>query len=311
MHSNGAYIGSEGLKELSSMSPAIIKFWGVRGSIPTPGPETMRVGGNTACIELRADGEHIIFDAGSGMRPLGRSLAKEFGDSPLDITLLITHTHWDHIQGFPFFVPAYSPQNHVHILGYEGARKDLQATLAGQMESPYFPIAMAQMPGNIIIEELKSLHFQIGSIAGEACHVNHPGVCVGYRLTTAAGSICYIPDHESAPRTADDADSVNGMIERKVVEFIRGADILIMDSQYTADEYHTHVGWGHGSLDEVVRIALDGDVKHLYLFHHDPSHDDDFLDAMLARARKLAAGSNLRVSLAREGDSIILAGVKA
>ena len=280
-----------------------LTFWGVRGSIPTPGPETVRVGGNTSCVELRADGEHIILDAGSGLRPLGRALASEFAERPITLTVLITHTHWDHIQGFPFFVPAYNPRNHLHILGYEGARKDLQATLAGQMESPYFPIALAQMPGNIIIEELKSLSFTIGSITGTACHVNHPGVCVGYRLETSSGSVCYIPDHESGPPMQP--ESVSRTLEENVISFIKDADILILDAQYTGEEYRTHIGWGHGCIDHVVRVAKAGKVKRLYLFHHDPSHDDAFLDTMLARARELA-GEDLAVSLACEGDTVVV-----
>jgi phosphoribosyl 1,2-cyclic phosphodiesterase len=311
MHGNAAASGCDGFDtEEGEKSSAVIRFWGVRGSIPTPGPETVRTGGNTSCIEVRADGEHIVLDAGSGMRPLGKSLVAEFAEIPLNLTLLITHTHWDHIQGFPFFIPAYNPRNHVRILGYEGARKDLQATLAGQMESPYFPIALAQMPGNIVIEELKSLDFRVGKIAGTACHVNHPGVCVGYRLNTSSGSICYIPDHESAPIPDEVPESVAHVLERKIVDFIDGADVLILDSQYTAEEYRTHVGWGHGCLDDVVRVAKLGKVKRLFLFHHDPSHDDSFLEGMLAHAQSIA-GSALEVALAREGECIILAGARA
>jgi phosphoribosyl 1,2-cyclic phosphodiesterase len=264
------------------------------------------VGGNTSCVEIRADGEHIVLDAGSGLRPLGRSLSKEFAERPLNITLLITHTHWDHIQGFPFFVPAYVPRNHVRILGFDGARKDLQATLAGQMESPYFPIALAQMPGNIVIEELKSLKFQIGSITGRACHVNHPGVCVGYRLNTKAGVVCYIPDHESGPESSGAPESVAHAIEQRVIEFMRGADVAILDAQYTPEEYKCHVGWGHGCLNDVIRVALKAGVKSLYLFHHDPAHDDDFLEDMLLRARELAKGTGMTVELAKEGHTVAL-----
>src|ERR1700760_1773379 len=131
------------------------KFWGVRGSIPTPGPDTVHYGGNTSCIEVRADDEIIILDAGTGIRPLGLALVEEFKEKPLNITLLISHTHWDHIQGFPFFLPAYNASNKLRILGYEGARAGLATTFAGQMESPYFPIALQQMPGHIMINELK------------------------------------------------------------------------------------------------------------------------------------------------------------
>ena len=169
--------------------PARIRFWGVRGSIPSPGPETVRYGGNTSCVELRSDGEIIVLDAGTGIRPLGLALAEEFKGTALTLTVLISHTHWDHIQGFPFFLPAYNPDNRLRILGYEGAREGLATTLAGQMESPYFPIALQEMPGNIVIEELREMEFQVGSVRVEACFSKHPGVCVGYRLYTPTGSV--------------------------------------------------------------------------------------------------------------------------
>ena len=173
-----------------------LTFWGVRGSIPTPGPGTIHYGGNTSCVEVRADGELIVLDAGTGIRLLGIALAEEFGDTPLALTLLVTHTHWDHIQGFPFFSPAYDAKNRIRVLGYEGASASLAATLAGQMESPYFPIPLAQMPGNLVIEELRELEFNVGKVRVTACYSKHPGVCVGYRLFTSSGSIAYVPDNE-------------------------------------------------------------------------------------------------------------------
>ncbi len=272
-----------------------LKFWGVRGSIPTPGQGTVRFGGNTSCVELRAGGEHIILDAGSGIRPLGLSLMAEGRD--LDITLLLTHTHWDHIQGFPFFVPAYQARHRIRILGYEGSMHDLQATMEGQMENPYFPVTLAQMPGNIVIQELKAADFQVGSLSVRSCRTKHPGMTVGYRIETTGGVICYVPDHESAPGESAGA----------VADLIAGADILILDSQYTAEEYPSKKGWGHGCLDDVVRVAMEAGVKRLFLFHHDPAHDDSFMERMLARARTIA-GTAMAVDAAMEGESVVLAG---
>ena len=288
-----------------------VKFWGVRGSIPTPGPSTVFFGGNTSCVELRVDGQLIILDAGSGIRPLGGALAEEYGTRPMNITLLVTHTHWDHIQGFPFFLPAYHARNHVRILGYEGARDGLGATLAGQMESPYFPIALKQMPGNIVIEELREMTFQIGPLRVEACFSNHPGICVGYRIFTDSGSVVFLPDNESVNEHTASAHggALPRTIEEKLAAFVLDADVLITDAQYTVEEYKTHVGWGHGCVDDVVRFAIAGRVKRLFLFHHDPEHDDRAISSMLMHARDLAtaAGSSIRIEAAREGEQFTLA----
>ncbi len=288
-----------------------VKFWGVRGSIPTPGQTTVFFGGNTSCIEVRADGEIIILDAGSGLRPLGEALAAEFAGQPIEITLLITHTHWDHIQGFPCFLPAYDARNRVHILGYEGARDGLGATLAGQMESPYFPIALKQMPGNIVIEELKEMHFGVGKVKVEACFSNHPGVCVGYKLFTASGTIVYLPDNESFNEHSTKAhgSALPSTIAENLAAFVLDVDVLIIDAQYSAEEYRTHVGWGHGCVDDVVHFALAGRVKRVILFHHDPSHDDRCISTMLVHARERVqrAGGTMRVDAAREGEQFTLA----
>jgi phosphoribosyl 1,2-cyclic phosphodiesterase len=258
-------------------------------------------------VEVRADGQIIVLDAGTGIRPLGLELAREFDGDGIDVTLLITHTHWDHIQGFPFFLPAYEAKNTIRVLGFEGARQGLASTLAGQMESPYFPIALQQMPGNVVIEELQSFDFLIGPVRATATMVNHPGVAVGYRLAASSGTVAYLPDNE--PFHEEQHGYSRERIDlqnRKLIDFIRRVDVLIIDSQYDSDEYYAHIGWGHGCLDEVVRLAMLAEVKRLYLFHHDPGHDDVRIDAMLAHARKLAEGNPLEVFAATEGEVVTL-----
>jgi phosphoribosyl 1,2-cyclic phosphodiesterase len=272
----------------------------VRGSIPTPGPTTVRYGGNTSCVEVRAGGEIILLDAGTGLRALGRSLLSEFKDQPLNLTMLLTHTHWDHIQGLPFFGPIYDSRCRLRILGCEGTRKGLVNALTSQMESSYFPIPFNKLPSNIEIEELKDFNFNIGPVCVRALRANHPGLCVGYRLFSPDGLIAFFPDTE--PRT--------GGKDRDMIEFLRDVDLLILDSQYDAKEYQEHVGWGHGCVDDSVALALQAGVKQLSLFHHDPDHDDKRIDGLVKHARQLVAKQKrkLKVDAAREGMTIKLSG---
>ena len=297
-----------------------IKLWGVRGSIPVPGPGTVRYGGNTTCVEVRADGEMIILDAGSGIRALGQSLEHEFAGQPIRLTLLLTHTHWDHIQGLPFFLPAYNEKNRIRVRGYEGARAGLAAILAGQMETQFFPVSLRDLSSNIAIEELKEMEFSIGKVKVRSKFANHPGICAGYRLYTSGGSVTFFPDNEPyellkvhlAERdqsSLDDAREFAKTERAKLIEFLDQSDVLIIDAQYTDEEYQKHIGWGHGSLSRVVSMALDANVRRLILFHHDPNHDDNQIDDMLQRARLLVveSGKPMEVEAAREGAEIWLA----
>jgi len=294
--------------------PPRLKFWGVRGSTPAPGPSTVGYGGNTSCVEIRAKGELIILDAGTGLRLLGKQLAEEFKDQPLHLTLLLTHTHWDHIQGLPFFQPIYQPQNRVRILGFEGARHGLGSVLSSQMENPFFPVTLKELPANLQIEELKEMKFSIGRVRVEACFANHPGICVGYRLFTGESSVAYFPDNE--PHYAANGSDPKASLEyaqgqeRRIISFLRGVDILIMDAQYDREEYKHHQGWGHACLDDVVALALKAEVKKLFLFHHDPDHDDAKIAEMADHARKLVKAQNgkMQVDAAREGLVVELAG---
>lgn len=292
-----------------------VRFWGVRGSIPTPGPGTVHYGGNTSCLEIRAGEQIIILDAGTGLRLLGRELLAEFGERPLELTLLLTHTHWDHIQGLPFFMPVYKPQNQLRILGYEGARIGLGSILTNQMESPFFPIELHEVPANISIVELNQTEFKLGEVKVQAFSAIHPGTCVGYRLHYSGRSLAFFPDNELRHGACDPTPVNNHELastrtaSKQLEEFLRGTDVLVMDTQYDRDEYKEHVGWGHGCVDEVVLLALQAQVHQLYLFHHDPDHDDAKISRMVEEARRLVVAHKgaLQVEAAREGLTLELA----
>jgi phosphoribosyl 1,2-cyclic phosphodiesterase len=276
-------------------------------------------GGNTSCVEVRAGDQVIILDAGSGIRALGQQLMREFKGKSLDITMLVSHTHWDHIQGFPFFIPAYNPKVNVRIVGYEGAIHGLRGALFEQMQSAFFPVGLNQMASHVTFEELSEMEFELGAVKVRATFANHPGICLGYRLTTAEGDIVHMPDHEAYERHEAERQKISGerstpsleyarLQDEKVIEFMRDADIVITDSQYDAVEYPTRLGWGHTCADDAVELAMKAGVKHLFLFHHDPDHHDEKMVAMIAaaEARVVQAGSPMIVSAAREGAEIEL-----
>jgi phosphoribosyl 1,2-cyclic phosphodiesterase/CheY-like chemotaxis protein len=299
--------------------PTRIRFWGVRGSIPTPGAATAQIGGNTSCVEVRVGDQVLILDAGSGIRRLGQSIMKEFRDVPVNITLLVTHTHWDHIQGFPFFLPAYNPRVNIRVLGYEGAVHGLRGALFEQMQSAFFPVGLNQMAGRVTFEELEEMQFDLGEIKVTSIFANHPGICLGYRLATPSGDIVYLPDHEfyerfeiERQRAAGETSSTGlehaRMQDELVVEFLREADVFMADSQYDLTEYPARRGWGHTCADDTVDLAIRAGVKQLFLFHHDPDHDDEKIGEMVARAEAKAReqGSTLRVAAACEGAEYVL-----
>ncbi len=303
----------------ATIGPTTIRFWGVRGSIPTPGPDTSNFGGNTSCVEVRVGGQVLILDAGSGIRKLGQSLAEEFRDRHLNITLLVSHTHWDHIQGFPFFMPAYSRRVNVRILGYGGAVHGLRGALFEQMQSAFFPVGLDRMASHVTFEEVSGAPFQIGAVSVRTIFANHPGICIGYRLSTPDGDIVYLPDHEAYERNEVERQKAKGesshnsleyarMEDEKVTEFMRDADVIIADSQYDEVEYAARVGWGHMCADDTVQLAARAHAKRLFLFHHDPDHRDQKISEMLARAQARAAaiGSPLLVDAAQEGATVSL-----
>jgi phosphoribosyl 1,2-cyclic phosphodiesterase len=302
----------------ASSPPARIKFWGTRGSIAVPGPKTLRYGGDTTCVELRADGEIIVLDAGSGIRRLGVALQKEFQERPINLSLLITHAHWDHIQGFPFFKPAYDRKNQIRIRGYDGAGATFREIMTEPMRSPFFPITMRELSAKMDLTKLTEMKFSLGKVNVHAAFVNHPGVCAGYRVFTSTGSIAFLPDHEPYEfflhavggnrLTPEQAREIATNEHARLAQFLRGSDILILDSQYTDKEYQSHIGWGHGSISSAVSLALEAEVQTLLLFHHDPSHDDKTVDTMVESALELAAksGKPLQVIGAQEGSELLV-----
>lgn len=281
-----------------------VRFWGVRGSIPTPGPQTIKFGGNTSCIEVRIDdGTLIILDAGSGMKDLGRALLAS-GVKPIVGHILISHTHWDHIQGFPFFTPAFIPGNRFTIYGAHNLDKRLEDALAGQMEHAYFPLRLDQLEANITFQGLKGKRAIIGGAKVRFHYMNHPSVCIGYRITADGHTVAYTTDHE--PYSHESPLSHPGDLE--LVRFVRGADLLIHDSQYSSEEYGSRKSWGHSPLDYVVEVAAAAKVKQLALFHHDPDHSDAVLEGFqdYCRRKAMALAPNLKVFVAAEGMEIPL-----
>ena len=255
-----------------------VTLWGTRGSLATPGPESVRYGGNTCCVEVRgADGTVLVLDAGTGIRRVGDSLGPE--TSRVDI--LLTHLHMDHIQGLGFFAPMFDSGMEVHVWGPSSTMLDLRARLGRYLSPPLFPIGLRDVPCGLEFHDVVSVRkFQIGGFDIMAALVCHPGPTVGYRITGDGASVTYLPDHEPAlgANSLDgEADWISGF------ELAAGVDLLIHDAQYTAEEYPSHIGWGHSALPDAIRFAAAASVKRLVLFHHDPSHSDAQLDALFRK----------------------------
>jgi len=288
-----------------------VRFWGTRGSLPRPGSSTLRYGGNTSCVELRtADGTLIVLDCGTGAYDLGRALVTS-GERPLRGHLLITHTHWDHIQGFPFFAPLFVGDNEWDIYAPGGLGQQLEATLAGQMEYTYFPITLAQCGATIRFHDLAEGSFEIGQTRVVTRYLNHPALTLGYRLESDGVVVVYAVDHE--PHGRDPKGPVAGGLsahreDRRHVEFLAGADLVIHDAQYTVAEYPQRVTWGHSPAEWVVDYAVAAKAKRLALFHHDPQREDEALDRLTETCRARAAG-RLDVFGAAEGQILELAGM--
>lgn len=292
-----------------------IRFWGTRGSIATPGRGTNHFGGNTSCVELAtAAGDLLIFDCGTGAHGLAADLMAR-GQPSIEANILLGHTHWDHIQGFPFFSPAFVKGNSAAIYGPEGSRGSLHDVLAGQMEFTYFPVELSQLPAAITYHELTEGIHAIGGARVATQFLHHPAQTLGFRVEAGGVAVAYLVDHEPFSDELWRAGAEPGRVEsilhdgdRRHARFMAGADLVIHDAQYTPEEYPAKKTWGHSTYDYVVRIASAAGVRRVALTHHDPGHDDAFVAEIERRARALALelGTGLEVFCAYEGCELLL-----
>ena len=283
----------KGLK-MARANKMYIRFWGVRGSIATPGKETVRYGGDTSCIEIRCGKEIFILDAGSGIRKLGNKILKE---KPQHINILFSHFHWDHIQGFPFFAPVFNKKYSITLIGERKINFTLEQLFTAQLMFPYFPLSLAELDAKINFQEITAKDRIIkNNVTIKLARLNHPGGCIGYRIEYGGKSFVYATDTEHY-----------SSIDKSLFELSLNADVLVYDSNYTEDEYSGKIGssksgWGHSTWNQGVKIAKAAKVKKFILFHHDPSHDDKFMDNLEKQAQKKFKESYA----AYEGMEIIL-----
>jgi phosphoribosyl 1,2-cyclic phosphodiesterase/DNA-binding response OmpR family regulator len=286
-----------------------VRFWGTRGSIAKAGAETVRYGGNTSCVEVRAsDGTLVVLDCGTGAHGLGQALVAS-GERDTSGHILITHTHWDHIQGFPFFAPLRESDTEWWVYGPGGSGSSLRDTLAGQMQYTYFPVTLEDLGASVHYRNLTEGSFEIGGIHVTAQYLNHPALTIGYRLEADGVVVVYATDHEPRSRElAIGAQAIARGDDARHAEFLSGANLIIHDAQYIAEEYPARIGWGHSTVEFAVDVAQAVGAHRLALFHHDPNRNDDALDGLVKLGRDRAAYNNgaLQVMAAAEGRTIEL-----
>jgi len=271
-----------------------IKFWGVRGSTPAPQPENMRYGGNTSCVEVRLGDSVYVFDCGTGFRVLGQALRREFNGRPVSAHIFVSHFHWDHIQGLPFFGPLYDHRENHFQFHCSGRTRSLKQVFEEQMASPFFPVGLNQMKARQDFYDLEEGRIQLGDVSLQALWLNHPQGCMGFRLETKEGVVVYATDNEPG----------DAVFDKSVRKLAAGADVLIYDAQYLPEEYEARRrGWGHSHWREAINIVMESGAKELVLFHHDPDHDDACIDKVVKEARNYYP----RVRAAAEGMQIEVA----
>jgi phosphoribosyl 1,2-cyclic phosphodiesterase len=280
-----------------------VKFWGVRGSTPTPQAENLRYGGNTSCVEVRLGDQIYIFDCGTGFRMLGQQLEREFGERPFAAHVFVSHFHWDHIQGMPFFRPLYDSPGSEFIFHSSGRRRNLEQVMSEQMAAPYFPVDLDQMKAKRSFYNIENGCIPMADgVTIKTAYLNHPQGCLGFRLETKEGVLVYATDNEPGDEKFDKA-------VRKLAE---GADILIYDAQYLPEEYEARRrGWGHSHWREAVNVVMESGAKELILYHHDPEHTDAIVDKVVENARSYypkvraaAEGMEIQIGAKSQGSGV-------
>ena len=303
-----------------------IRFWGVRGSYPVPGRHTNRYGGNTSCVEIRPRaGQRIIIDAGTGIRRLGKDMMQQaFGEGRGSAHLLISHTHWDHIQGLPFFAPLYQSGNKLFLYARQRDDTHLRAVFSSQTEDPYFPVPFNTVKADVSFRELvEGARFQIGDVRVSCTRLNHPWIAMAYRLDCDGASVVYstdtapftdillenefirTPPRLGEPPIPEHADKLRAMRDG-LVELCRGADLIIYDTQFTHEEYRQRPHWGHSTPADAIEIALAAKAKALALFHYSPERSDDAQDQIVAATREIVRGTGLEIIAAQEQMELVL-----
>jgi phosphoribosyl 1,2-cyclic phosphodiesterase len=283
-----------------------ITLWGTRGSSPTPGGRFIRHGGHTSCMSLSHDGAQFVFDAGSGIREFGRKLLE---DNPRQLHLFITHTHWDHIQGFPFFAPAYTPGYEIEIFGAKTFNKPLKSVFKGQLDQEYFPVQMEDMRAHLDFHHLNGAPINIEGVKISWIQTCHPGTTLGYKIEVEGKKIAWFPDNEFLKGHLDPLDDLTRESEvvqpfLPVIDFLSDVDLLFHEAQYTDEEYLHKVGWGHSSVGNACQLAHLAKVKRWIITHHDPSHDDSFLEMKLNVTRRLLSRLDSKVQVSHGYDGL-------
>ncbi len=284
----------------SASPPSRLRFWGTRGSLPAPGPDTVRFGGNTSCVSMEVDRRHLIFDAGTGIRLLGQRLSA--AGPPPRVTIFLTHFHWDHVQGFPFFAPLYDPTAVIEVVGPAQANGGVRELLSAQMAAPHFAVALPDLPARLEFRDLESDGWEGYGVRVRGMRVRHPSNTVGYRIDSAGGAVAYVPDDE----VGGDGYPTGPMWRREFLEFLRGCHLLVHDAMFTEEELRDRSGWGHSTFRQAFDLAREAEVAQLQFFHHAPGRSDDELDEVVQRYRLEAERDQLRllVGAAMEGSEI-------